>query len=292
VRRSFPTVLPVATFVLTLLLAAPAWAQADLDINKLDNPDPVDRGDFLVYTLEVTNEESTPLTPANNVQVIDNLPVSRVDFDSVDAGEFRCKFDGGTVRCELRNNETLGPGETEEIEIVVEAEDVGTAQNTAIVREGGQRADTDTESTRIVAANNNGGDGDPPPSDPNPPVAPAQDPVVEDPNATADPVNTASPAAEETDANLSADANRPDSGSFRCDLFLRVVRDDRGALQAQYRDDELIVQRFEQCLSEDVLADTIPNRNLPFTGGPLLPSGGGLLLLVAAAVLAGRIIRR
>jgi hypothetical protein len=170
---------------------------------------------------------------------------------------------------------------------------VGTAQNTAFVREGGKRADTDTESTRIVAANNNGGDGDPPPPNPTPPVTPAQDPVVEDPNATVDPVNTASPAAEETDANaLNADANRPDSGSFRCDLFLRVVRDDRGALEAQYRDDELIVQRFEQCLSEDVLADTIPNRNLPFTGGPLLPFGGGLLLVVAAAVLAGRMIRR
>ena len=66
----------------------------------------------------------------------------------------------------------------------------------------------------------------------------------------------------------------------------------QGALRAQYRDDELIVQRFEQCLSEDVLADTIPDRELPFTGGPSLPIGGGLLLLGAAAVLAGRIIRR
>ena len=73
---------------------------------------------------------------------------------------------------------------------------------------------------------------------------------------------------------------------------MRVVRDEQGALRDQYLDDELIVQRFEQCLSEDVLADTIPDRKLPFTGGPFLPFGAGLLLLVAAAVLAGRIIRR
>jgi hypothetical protein len=33
----------------------------------------------------------------------------------------------------------------------------------------------------------------------------------------------------------------------------------------QYRDDELIVRRFEQCLSEDVLTDTIVNRKLPDT---------------------------
>jgi hypothetical protein len=87
-----------------------------------------------------------------------------------------------------------------------------------------------------------------------------------------------------------------DEGSFRCDFFLRTVRDENGALRAQYRDgdrdDELIVQRFEQCLSEEVLADTIPDRNLPFTGGVSLPSGGGLILLVAAMILAGRIIRR
>jgi hypothetical protein len=93
------------------------------------------------------------------------------------------------------------------------------------------------------------------------------------------------------DANLDASANRPDAENFRCELFLRVVRDDRGALRRQYRDDELIVQRFEQCISADVLADTIPDRKLPFTGGPSVPFGGGVLLLVAA-VLAGRIIRR
>jgi hypothetical protein len=107
---------------------------------------------------------------------------------------------------------------------------------------------------------------------------------------------TATDANPNADANLNTDLNRPDAENFRCDLFLRAVRDENGLLFRQYRDgdreDELIVQRFEQCLAGDVLADTIPDRTLPFTGGMPLPFGGGLLLLVAAAVLAGRIIRR
>jgi hypothetical protein len=106
-------------------------------------------------------------------------------------------------------------------------------------------------------------------------------------------LNTANPAAELTTADDGSNAESVrEADAFRCEFFLRVVRDERGALRDQYRDDELIVQRFEQCLSEDVLADTIPDRQLPFTGGLSLPFGGGLLLLVAAVALAGRIIRR
>ncbi len=77
---------------------------------------------------------------------------------------------------------------------------------------------------------------------------------------------------------------------------MRVVRDDDGTLLRQYRDgngdDELIVQRFEQCLEAEVLAGTIPEGRLPFTGGPSLPLGGGMLLLVTGALLIGRVIRR
>ena len=90
----FLTVLPVVAFVLTLLLAAPAWAQADLDISKSDNPDPVDTGDLVRYTLRVTNEGTAPLTNANDVEVIDNLPLARMDFRSVRSEKFRCKFTG------------------------------------------------------------------------------------------------------------------------------------------------------------------------------------------------------
>jgi hypothetical protein len=114
-----------------------------------------------------------------------------------------------------------------------------------------------------------------------------QESTTADTTADTTTADTLDSLAETTTAD---NANRDDS--FRCEFFLRAVRDDRGALRGQYRDDELIVQRFEQCLSADVLASTIPDRRLPFTGGPSLPFGGGLLLLVAAAVLAGRVIRR
>jgi hypothetical protein len=45
-----------------------------------------------------------------------------------------------------------------------------------------------------------------------------------------------------------------------------VVRDDRGNARHQYQGDEVIVRRFERCLSEDVLADTIVKGKLFFFG--------------------------
>jgi hypothetical protein len=107
-------------------------------------------------------------------------------------------------------------------------------------------------------------------------------------------LNTANPDTTTANANLNADVNRPNSGSFRCDLFLRTVSDDQGALRDQYRGNEQIVQRFEQCLSENVLADTIPNRNLPFTGGMSLLFLGaiGLAAVVAGAAVLRAVMRR
>jgi hypothetical protein len=64
---------------------------------------------------------------------------------------------------------------------------------------------------------------------------------------------------------------------------LRVIRDDRGNVRHQYRGDELIVRRLEQCLSREVIAETIPNRKLPDTGGPPLL----LMLGPLATALAG-----
>ena len=66
--------------------------------------------------------------------------------------------------------------------------------------------------------------------------------------------------------------------------FLRVVRDVRGNVRHQYQGEELIVRRFEQCPSEDVLADTIVKGNLPGTGGPF-----PLLVFGIAAVALGAI---
>jgi hypothetical protein len=105
---------------------------------------------------------------------------------------------------------------------------------------------------------------------------------------TAD-TSSASPGASSADPGSAdaqtADVNR-DAGFARCDFFLRVVRDDGGNVRHQYRDDELIVRRFEQCLSEDVIADTIVNRKLPDTGGvPLLVPGFLAIALVGAGIL-------
>jgi hypothetical protein len=95
-----------------------------------------------------------------------------------------------------------------------------------------------------------------------------------------------------TTTDGSNEVTSSDSGSFRCESFLRVVRDDQGALRAQYLqylNDDFIVQRFEQCLSGDVLLDTIPNKVLPNTGGPpvlLVP------WLVGLAALGIRVLWR
>ena len=131
-------------------------------------------------------------------------------------------------------------------------------------------------------------------------VAGAQETTTPETTSTTPATNTSTAAQEATtaDANSNAGESVRDAGSFRCEFFLRTVRDDTGALRAQYRDgdrdDELVVQRFEQCVSGDVLADTIPNRNLPFTGGvPLLGlSAIGLASLIAGVAMLRAVLRR
>ncbi len=119
-----------------------------------------------------------------------------------------------------------------------------------------------------------------------------EDTTEETTTNTADPAATSEATAEDATAADNADRD----GSFRCDSFLRVVRDENGALRRQYRDgdDELVVQRFEQCLEADVLRDTIPNRLLPDTGGaPLLGLAAiGLASMVAGTSVLGAVTRR
>ena len=97
---------------------------------------------------------------------------------------------------------------------------------------------------------------------------------------------TTSDGGETTTAEAATDTGDVrDADAFRCELFLRVVRDEGGALRHQYRGDELIVHRFEQCVSADVLRDTIPNRLLPNTGGPPILLAPWLLALAAAGIV-------
>jgi hypothetical protein len=112
--------------------------------------------------------------------------------------------------------------------------------------------------------------------------------------STASPAaSSATPAAETTTANNASGAN-PNSGNFRCESFLRQVRGDNGALKNQYNGNQLFEHRFQQCLSGNVLTNTIPNRNLPFTGGMSLIAlvAIGLAPLLAGAAVLRAMMRR
>jgi hypothetical protein len=110
---------------------------------------------------------------------------------------------------------------------------------------------------------------------------PAQEATTPD-TTTEDVIDQAAQDAQQSDSQ-----NRDDS--FQCVSFLRVVRDDQGNLRRQYLNDDLIVQRFEQCLEGEVLKSTIPDEDLPYTGGvPLL----GLAALSLASLVAGASVLR
>src|SRR2546427_173778 len=68
---------------------------ADLSITKTDNPDPVNAGATLTYTVTVTN--GGPSTAAN-VQVTDNLPAG-VTFQSASGTGWTCMQAAGVVTC-------------------------------------------------------------------------------------------------------------------------------------------------------------------------------------------------
>ena len=118
--------------------------------------------------------------------------------------------------------------------------------------------------------------------------------VAQTENTTADTTSDTTTADSVSEATTADDGSNADgvrdADAFRCEYFLRVVRDDRGALRAQYQDDEVVAQRFEQCISANVIADTIPDRKLPFTGGmPLLFLAAiGIASLVAGAAVLRR----
>jgi hypothetical protein len=98
-------------------------------------------------------------------------------------------------------------------------------------------------------------------------------------------------AAREAQEAQQAD-NQQRDGSFQCVSFLRVVRDEQGNLRRQYLDDDLIVQRFEQCLEGEVLKSTIPDEDLPYTGGTSLFLLAGGALLITGLLVSRQVIKR
>jgi len=101
-------------------------AQADLSITKTDNPDPVNAGATLTYTVTVTN--GGPSTAAN-VQVTDNLPAG-VTFQSASGTGWTCVQAGGVVTC---TRGIVAPGGAPPITITVTPAICGTITNRATV---------------------------------------------------------------------------------------------------------------------------------------------------------------
>jgi uncharacterized repeat protein (TIGR01451 family) len=98
-------------------------AISDLTVIKSDNADPVFVGDYITYTLVVTNYGPDATT---GVMLTDTLPIS-VNFVSADAG---CTHVAGVVTCDIGD---LAVDGSVTLHIIVIANAVGTATNLAEV---------------------------------------------------------------------------------------------------------------------------------------------------------------
>jgi hypothetical protein len=321
VHRRFLAVLAVAAFVLTLLFAVAAGAQEESTSTEATGEQTVE-----VQQQQVQNNQqqqvgvqvgAVPTSPRGplagaNVQIhkdtekknfIENGDILRVrgNYEVEDGASITIEDGNNTSGNEDNPQGTYRDGKNANItktdvglEIEVRGAPIGkVALDT--------NEDLTTKGVEVVAsdgvrvANSNGGGGGGGSGGGNGTVGTSQTENTTGTNTTnTSNLNTANPDTTTANANLNADVNRPNSGSFRCDLFLRTVSDDQGALRDQYRGNEQIVQRFEQCLSENVLADTIPNRNLPFTGGMsmLFLAAIGLAAVVAGAAVLRAVMRR
>ncbi|MBM2849043.1 MAG: hypothetical protein HW418_1985 [Anaerolineales bacterium] len=81
-----------ATSITTMVAAA----LADLSISKSNDPDPVNIGSPLTYTLRISN---TGPSPATTVRVTDTLPSGVAVTSIVDSGFWTCSQAGGVVTC-------------------------------------------------------------------------------------------------------------------------------------------------------------------------------------------------
>jgi uncharacterized repeat protein (TIGR01451 family) len=129
---------------------AAAATSADLAILKSDSPDPVDIGDSLTYTLQVTNNGPDA---ASLVVVEDTLPAG-VTFQSASGSGWSCGEAGGVVTC---TTATLAVGPAAPITILVTAPAVpGTLSNSATVSAATEDPwsdnDSDAETTSIGVA--------------------------------------------------------------------------------------------------------------------------------------------
>lgn len=144
----------VALFVFTLL-ADSAWADATLTVLKEDNPDSVEVGEDITYTIDVTNDG--PDT-AREVVLRDTLP-DNTTFRSFFTADGTCTApdpgdSSGTIRCELGD---MLSGDSDTVEIVVrptaEAGDVGFVDNTARAEGTNTNEAEESERTTVTPSN-------------------------------------------------------------------------------------------------------------------------------------------
>ncbi len=93
VSSALPDLTPANNSISITTLVADSLA--DLSIGKIDDPDPVNIGSPLTYTLRVSNTGSSPAT---TVHVTDTLP-SGVAVTSISAPTWTCGLSGGVVTC-------------------------------------------------------------------------------------------------------------------------------------------------------------------------------------------------
>jgi hypothetical protein len=320
VHTRFLTVLAVSAFVLTLLFAVAAGAQdGSTEVTALSGGNDKAGGAQVQQAQQQVGPAAAPSPPRGPLagakvlvsgsdagDTIENGDTLRINGDyQVEEGASITIEDADGTQGTFVDGRNADITETEDgIRIEVTGKPIGVAEtgtNTnKTLSEKGRVEAVASDGVRVSGSGsggNNGGGGTDgnttdsgvTPTQANTPDGTTTDGTTTDGTTTG--TGTSDPTAELTTAdNASGSANR--DGSFRCDSFLRVVRDENGALRRQYNGDEMVVQRFEQCLEGDVLANTIPNRLLPDTGGPSLPVGGGALLLVTGVGLALRVIRR
>jgi uncharacterized repeat protein (TIGR01451 family) len=120
---------------------------ADLALTKSDSADPVDIGDNLTYTIQVTNNGPEDAT---GVTVTDTLPAS-VTFVSASPG---CTEASGTVTCDIGN---LAATASVSVQIDVTTTAAGTISNTATVAANEFDPDSannsETEDTLVIDPN-------------------------------------------------------------------------------------------------------------------------------------------
>lgn len=147
-------VVPAVGLAFTGVGAAAPSGSADLQITKVDSPDPVGVGSPLTYTIQVRN-----LGPdaADGVVVTDPLPKG-ADFASATSTSGRCAAKGKKVTCELGGigAPTVNYGGSPTVTLSVIPRQLGTITNTASVK-GDQKDpvasnDKATATTRVVGS--------------------------------------------------------------------------------------------------------------------------------------------